>query len=284
MELTTYESIVKNDVSAIKYLSKKCLKNGHRICPRCNSRKLWKLNNGKRRCSKCRYTFNDFSGRWLNQSRISCQNWLRILKLFELEVSANKIASQLALPYNTVHRAVMILRHAILCNADDAETLLGGEVELDESYFGGRRKGNRGRGAAGKVPVFGILERNGTVKVEIVPNVRTETLLGITVKAVRRGSVVYTDRYQVYDSLMFRGYSHLSVDHKKHFSRGKVYINGLEGFWSWAKERLIKHHGISPKWFPFYLKELEFRYNNRNEDIFELSASCLCSFVLNIEI
>jgi transposase len=162
--------------------------------------------------------------------------------LFEFEVSANKIASQLALPYNTVHRAVMILRHAILCNADDAETLLGGEVELDESYFGGRRKGNRGRGAAGKVPVFGILERNGTVKVEIVPNVRAETILGITVKAVRRGSVVYTDRYQVYDSLMFRGYRHLSVDHKKHFSKGKVYINGLEGFWSWAKERLTKRH------------------------------------------
>jgi transposase len=284
MELTIYESINKNDKSAIKYLSKKCLKNGHKICPRCKSRKLWKLDSGRRRCSKCRYTFSEFSGRWLNQSRLSCQNWLRILKLFELEISTNKIASQLALPYNTVYRAVMIIRHAILCNADDAKTLLGGEVELDESYFGGRRKGNRGRGAAGKVPVFGILERKGTVKVEIVPNVRAETILGITVKTVRRGSIVYTDRYKAYDSLMFCGYRHLSLDHKKHFSRGKVYINGLEGFWSWAKERLIKHHGISPKWFPFYLKELEFRYNNRHKDIFELSASCLCSSVPDINI
>jgi transposase len=93
-------------------------------------------------------------------------------------VSVNKIASQLALPYNTIHRAVMILRNAILCNSDDAETLLCGEVELDESYFGGKRKGNRGRGAAGKVPVFGILERKGMVKVDIVPNVRAETLIG----------------------------------------------------------------------------------------------------------
>jgi len=284
MELTIYESIVKSEVSARKYLLKKSLKNHQRICPRCSNRKLWKLDNGRRRCSRCRYTFSEFSGRWLNQSRLSCQNWLRILKLFELEISANKIASQLALPYNTVHRAVMIIRHAILCNADDANILLGGEVELDESYFGGKRKGNRGRGAAGKVPVFGILERNGTVKVEIVPNVKAETLLGITVKTVRRGSVVYTDRYSVYDSLMFCGYRHLSLDHKKHFSRGKVYINGLEGFWSWAKERLIKHHGISPKWFPFYLKELEFRYNNRHEDIFELSASCLCSFIPKLKI
>ena len=279
MELSTYESIVKNEESARKYLLGKCLKNHQRICPRCKCRKLWKLYSGRRRCSNCRYTFNDFSGRWLSLSRISYQNWIRVLKLFELEVSVNKIASQLALPYNTIHRAVMILRHAILCNSDDAETLLCGEVELDESYFGGKRKGNRGRGAAGKVPVFGILERKGMVKVDIVPNVRAETLMGITVKKVRRGSIVYTDRYNVYDSLMFCGYRHLSVDHKNHFSRGKVYINGLEGFWSWAKERLIKHHGISPKLFPFYLKELEFRYNNRNEDIFELSASYLCSFV-----
>jgi len=279
MELSTYESIVKDEVTARKYLLGKCLKNHQRICPRCGCRKLWKLDSGRRRCSKCRYTFNDFSGRWLSLSRLSYQNWIRVLKLFELEVSVNKIASQLSLPYNTVHRAVMILRHSILCNSVDAETLLCGEVELDESYFGGRRKGNRGRGAAGKVPVFGILERRGKVKVEIVPNVRAETLTDITVKKVRRGSIVYTDRYNVYDSLMFCGYRHLSVDHKKYFSKGKVYINGLEGFWSWAKERLIKHHGISPKLFPFYLKEVEFRYNNRTEDIFELCATHVCGFV-----
>ena len=279
MELSTYESIVKTEAIAQKYLLGKSFKNHQRICPRCASRKLWKLDSGRRRCSRCRYTFDDFSGRWLSQSRMSCQDWLRVLKLFELEVSTNKIASQLAVPYNTVYRAAMLLRHAILCTAADADILLGGEIELDESYFGGRRKGKRGRGAAGKVPVFGILERQGIVRVEVVPNVRAKTLLGITVKTVRRGSIVYTDRYQAYDSLMFCGYRHLSVNHQKRFARGKVYINGLEGFWSWAKERLIKHHGISPKWFPFYLKELEFRYNHRHEDVFELMAVALCSLM-----
>jgi transposase len=69
--------------------------------------------------------------------------------------------------------------------------LLKGEVELDESCFGGRRKGNRGRGAFNKVPVFGILERNGVVKVEVVKNVKAETLLTLTVQTVRRGSIVY---------------------------------------------------------------------------------------------
>jgi len=283
MELTNYETIVKNEDSAFRYLSKKCRKNGHRFCPKCTNRKLWKLGSGKRRCSRCRYTFDELSGRWLNQSRLSCQNWLRVLKLFELEVSTNKIASQLAVPYNTVHRAVMLVRHAILCSAADAPVLLGGEIELDESYFGGKRKGKRGRGAAGKVPVFGILERQGIVRVEVVPNVRAETLLGLTVKTVRRGSIVYTDRYQAYDSLMFCGYRHLSINHHKRFATGKVYINGLEGFWSWAKERLIKHHGISPTWFPFYLKDLEFRYNHRHEDIFDLTADAICAFIPNLE-
>ena len=92
-------------------------------------------------------------------------------------------------------------------------------------------------------------------------------------------SIVYRDKYKSYDSLMFCGNRHLKVDHQKRFSSGKVYINGLEGFWSWAKERLIKHHGVSKAYFPLYLKELEFRYNNRNNDIFDPVAKYLCDLV-----
>ena len=64
------------------------------------------------------------------------------------------------------------------------------------------------------------------------------------------------------------GYRHLNANHLSKFIDGKVYIDRLEDFWSWAKERLIKHHGISPKYFPLYLKELEYRYNHRDELIF----------------
>jgi transposase len=204
---------------------------------------------------------------------------LSILKLFELEVSVRKMAQQMKLSYRAVYGAVNTIRMTILSHAADADVLLGGEVELDESYFGGRRKGNRGRGAAGKVPVFGILERGGIVQISAVPKVTAEILLSLTVKKVRRGSVVYTDKFKSYDSLMFCGYRHLKVDHGKYFSSGKVYINGLEGFWSWAKERLIKHHGVSKQQFPLYLKELEFRYNNRNSDIFDSIAKYLCDLV-----
>ena len=132
--------------------------------------------------------------------------------------------------------------------------------------------------AAGKVPVFGILERNGTVRVTVVPD-KAETLIGLTVRTVRRGSIIYTDKFRSYDSLMFCGYRHLKIDHNMKFATGKVYINGLEGFWSWAKERLIKHHGVSKENFPLYLKELEFRYNHRHTDIFDIVSNYLCDLV-----
>jgi transposase len=209
--------------------------------------------------------------------------WLSIIKLFELEVSVCKIADQVNLAYNTAYRAVQTIRYAILSHADDGRDLLSGETELDEAYFGGRRKGNRGRGAAGKVPVFGILERQGKVRVTVVQDVSAETLLNLTLKTVRKGSIVYTDKFRSYDGLMFCGYRHLKVNHSKRFASGKVYINGLEGFWSWAKERLIKYHGVSKVNFPLYLKELEFRYNHRHVDIFEKVADYLCGLVPKLE-
>ena len=107
------------------------------------------------------------------------------------------------LAYNTAYRAVQTIRYAILSHADDGRDLLSGETELDEAYFGGRRKGNRGRGAAGKVPVFGILERQGKVRVTVVQDVSAETLLNLTLKTVRKGSIVYTDKFRSYDGLMF---------------------------------------------------------------------------------
>jgi len=203
---------------------------------------------------------------------------LWLIKLFELELSAKKIAEQIDLSYPTVLKALTVIRMAIVANSPDLK-LLAGEIELDESYFGGKRKGQRGRGAFNKVPVFGILERDGIVKVEVVKDVSAQTLLNLTIKTVRRGSIVYTDKFRSYDALMCCGYRHLKLDHGKRFSTGKVYINGLEGFWSYAKERLIKHHGVSKEKFPLYLKEMEFRYNNRNTEIFHELAKYLTNLV-----
>ena len=144
---------------------------------------------------------------------------------------------------------------------------------IDEAYFGGRRKGKRGRGAGGKTIVFGMLERKGRVSLEIVPNVKGETLMNLTVKKARKGSMMYTDQWKGYDALIFHGFKHKTVNHKKIFARGKVYINTVEGFWSFAKERMAKYHGVTRKKFIYYIKEMEWRYNNRNSDLFELLTS-----------
>ncbi|MGF3497942.1 MAG: IS1595 family transposase, partial [Methanolinea tarda] len=161
-----------------------------------------------------------------------------------------------------------LIRNAILA-ADANASSFSGEIEMDESYFGGRKKGKRGRGAAGKVPVFGILERGGKVTVEVVTDVQGETLLELAIKKVKRGSLIYTDKFRSYNGLVSYGFKHRRIDNGKRFANGKVYINGIEGFWSFAKERLLKYHGVDAEKFPLYLKELEFRYNHRDRDLFD---------------
>jgi transposase len=264
MDLQAIQDVVIKEEKARRFFLGFRWKNYRKICPRCNGKKIARIRRVRLLCQSCRFEFGDFTGTHIGLLRIGLREWLWLIKLFELEVSARRAARELGLSYPTVLKGFHLIRRAIAAQDRDYP-LLKGEVEADEAYFGGRRKGKRGRGAAGKVPVFGILERAGQVRVEVVPNVKAETLLDLTVKKVRRGSIVYTDKYQSYDSLMFCGFRHLKIDHSLRFATGKVYINGLEGFWSYAKERLIKYHGVSKDKFPYYLKELEFRYNHRKD-------------------
>ncbi len=277
MSVKRFQKLVRSEKAAFSCFRRLVWKNYRKFCTRCKAKKVYVLADGRYRCGRCGYTFNDFNGRWLSFAKISSVDWMWIIKLFCLELSTRKIANEVGVSYPVAQKAVDAIRASIIVHGDNP--ILKGNIEMDESYFGGRRKGNRGRGAAGKVPVFGILERNGRVSTNIVPDVSAETLLSLTVKKVRRGSIIYTDKWKSYDSLMFCGYRHLKVDHDTHFSQGKVHINGLEGFWSFAKERLAKHHGISPRKFPLYLKEMEFRYNNRDKDIFEILLKYITKLV-----
>jgi transposase len=145
--------------------------------------------------------------------------WLSIVKLFELSVSARKAAKDVALSYKTTLKAYEILRRILVEELASTDGLLKGELEADESYFGGRRNGKRGRGAGHKTIMFGILERRGKVSVSIVTDVKAESLMSETVKKVRRGSIVYTDKWRGYDSLMFCGYRHLNIDHRNKFKQ-----------------------------------------------------------------
>jgi len=161
----------------------------------------------------------------------------------------------------------MHFRRKIAEHLDMEFTRLSGKLEMDETYFGGKRKGKRGRGAYNKAIVFGILERNGKVYTAVVPNVKARTLMDeIKGKAVK-GSVFYTDCFKSYKSLKQFG-KHHKVNHGKTFGKAHNHINGIEGFWSYSKERFQKYHGINMENYPLYLKEMEFRFNHRDEDIY----------------
>ena len=237
-------------------------------CIYCGNRGFGKVRRNSYKCYRCKREWGIRKGSILEGFRVKLSKVILAIKLFELEVPVLRASKELKLSYNTVHRLFTVIRER-LYKFSSKDDLLKGEVEADESYFGGRKRGKAGRGAGGKIPVFGILERNGKVKVEIVKDVRAETLLKETIKKVKRGSLIYTDRYRSYDGLVSYGFKHKRIDHSKRFTNGKVYINGIEGFWSYAKGKLLKYHGLSKELFPYYLKELEFRYNYRNERLFD---------------
>ena len=152
----------------------------------------------------------------------------------------------------------MKYRHEILSFMNLQFQKLSGEIECDESYFGGRKKGLRGRGSLGKIKVFGMLERQGQVFTAVVDDVSAETLMSEIKTHSEKGSVFYTDKFRSYKSLKRYG-RHYQIDHGKKFTQGRNHINGLEGFWSFAKERLLKYHGVNKNNFLLYLKELEYK-------------------------
>lgn len=149
-----------------------------------------------------------------------------------------------------------------------------GEFEADESYFGPRRvKGKRGRGAGSKTIVFGLYKREGKVYTEIVPDAKSPTLQRIIRGLADIDSVIHTDGWRGYNGLVDVGYEkHFRVNHgENEFSKGDGrHINGIESFWGYAKHRLVKFKGIPREKFELHLKETEFRFNHRGQDLYQL--------------
>jgi len=206
------------------------------------------------------------------RARISRAKFRQLLKLFALDLTATQIAALTALNRNTVNRYLTLIRHAIAQHCQ-RESPFSGEVELDESYFGARRvRGKRGRGARGKTIVFGIYKRNGRVYTEIIPNCKKASIQAIIRGKVDLTSTIHTDGFRSYDGIVHMGYrKHYRVQHgKDEFVRGNSHINGIEGFWGLAKTRLVKFKGMSRSTFYLHLKECEFRFNHRDEDLYHL--------------
>jgi transposase len=197
------------------------------------------------------------------RSRLSGKQQSKLLEHFVAGATARAAAEMTGVQAKTAIRFYQRLRRLIASKLPSYE--LSGEVEADECYFGGVRKGKRGRAAAGKVPVFGLLKRGGKVFAAIIPNAKSKTLMPIIREKVRPDSIVYTDSFTAYDVLDVSEFKHRRVNHSKTFvSKRGHHINGIENFWNQAKRHMRKFNGIKKESFHWFLKECEWRFNGGN--------------------
>ena len=194
------------------------------------------------------------------KSRMPVSLQQKLLEHFVAGTTARAAALLVGVQANTAKLFYQRLRQLIASKQESY--LLAGEIEADESDFGGVRKGRRGRGAAGKVPVFGLLKRGGKVYTAIIPDAKASTLIPIIREKVVPDSIVYTDSFQVYDVLDVSEFHHRRVNHSKVFvSEHGHHINGIENFWNQAKRHLRRFNGIPKDSFYWFLKECEWRFN-----------------------
>lgn len=201
----------------------------------------------------------------MRKSRLSKAKQDRLIEHFVAGATARTVAVLVGVNKSTASYYFHRLRE-LICKAVEDETPFSGEIEVDESYFGGKRKGKRGRGAAGKVPVFGLLKRGGKVYTKIIPDAKAATLMPIIQERIMPDSVVFSDSLSSYNVLDVSGFKHYRINHSELFADKKNHINGIENFWNQAKRHLRKFNGVPKDHFHLYLKECEWRFNNPKPD------------------
>ena len=199
----------------------------------------------------------------MRKSRLSQYKQDRLLEHFVSGTTARCAASLVGVNFKTGAYYYHRLRELIALELDrEGHEVFAGEIEVDESYFGGKRKGMRGRGAAGKTPVFGLLKRGGKVYTKIIPDALSGTLFPIIEQKVVPDSIVYSDCWRGYNVLDISDFRHFRINHSKLFADKGNHINGIENFWNQAKRHMRKFNGVPKEHFGLFLKECEWRFNN----------------------
>lgn len=199
----------------------------------------------------------------MKRSKLNKDKQLKLIEHFVAGATARTASVLVKVNKTTASYYFLRLRELIFEYEKEKEKeIFNGEIEVDESYFGGKRKGKRGRGAKDKIPVFGLLKRGGKVYVNMIDNTTSNTLFGIINKKVEPDSIVYTDSYRSYNILDVSEFKHFRINHNEKFAEEKNHINGIENFWNQAKRHLRKFNGIPKEHFHLFIKECQFRFNN----------------------
>jgi transposase-like protein len=181
-------------------------------------------------------------------------------------ISAKQLQRELGVTYKTAWRMFKEIRKLMTDNVNP----LSGQVEVDETYIGGKRQGKRGRGASGKAVVMGMVERDGNAITKVIPDVKAHTLLPMIERNVEKSNktVVYTDELPSYNYVERLGYAHEIVQHSaKQYVRGIVHVNTMESLWGTIKRGIDGvNHSVSPLYLQSYLDSYIYRYNHRKDE------------------
>ena len=280
---TMFSEALSSEEKAIKYFEKMRW-DGKVVSPFDPTSKVYKCSNGKYKCKNTGRYFDVKTGTSLAKTKLPMTKWLLAMFLFQADkggISSCQLARKLEITQKSAWYMLMKVREFVAkANANNPK--LSGEVEIDETFVGGKNKNRhkekkvercQGRSYKDKVPVFGIRERDGKVVAKVVPNIHDATLLSIINEYVEEGSVVYTDGAG-YSGLNV-DYEQRDVDHSKHFygttyatDEGEILVvstNGIENVWSHFDRMMLGTYiRVSRKHLQKYVDEFVFRFNTRN--------------------
>lgn len=247
----------------------------HAHCPKCDKRRSFKQYATKQRrqswtCTACGHHIQPTAGTIFHKSSTSLVLWFYACYLMtstKCGASAKHLERELGVTYKTAWRMANLIRNKLMAQDDDLK--LSGEVEVDETYVGGKQRRQFGRPGktSKKTPVLAMTQRDGKVVAKTVPDASARSLLPEIERHVEPGTQVYTDEWRGYARLHKLGYPHRQIRHGHHeYVRGPVFTSTVEGFFGNVKNGIAgNYHGVSRKWLQGYLNEYAWRLNHRDD-------------------
>ena len=259
MPLKSLESLFRSERRSFLHLVNEAWRQNRRFCVRCESSKIYRLADKRYRCARCGYTFHDFTRRWIGELNLTARQWLWIVKLFELEIPPTQLAKEVGISYPTALKAIYLIRRAIA------------QARGDEDFSAADRSGSPApTWRAGDEPgrAFGLVERKGKINIAVLSGLSAESVLEEQPRFVKQGPIIFTGPFREYDGLILWRFR-LPPGVARRLPKGKPTLDGLHSFWSFARSRLSKFHRTSDQDLYYFLTELAFRYEHRDETLFD---------------
>lgn len=271
-----------DDDTCLEWLFNRHYPQSH-ICENCGKEaRFYKIQDRKvYSCEWCGYQISPAAGTIFHKSSTPLTIWFYVIYLMAQTrggISAKQIERETGVTYKTAWRICKQVRSILF----EDNPPLNGYVEIDESYFGGRKVGKHGRGAEGKTAVIGMAQRDGNLETHIIKNTSRKIIIPLVNSNIKKGSQIFTDEYPVYRNIRSFGFNHKTINHaEKIYVLGNCHINTIEGFWSLVKNGIKGvYHSVSSKYLQYYLDEYAFRYNHR-KDIMPMFFSFLSRICLS---